>query len=245
MTLSDTASDDDPEDTLTYSWTHDGDPAITITGSDSLSASFTAPDVAADTTITITLTVNDGTVEVSDALQVTITDSPSIPPAADAGLNLAAAGSITDTCTLRLDGARNIAAFESGGSAYAAAASSDDDGVQILDITDPSNVAAAGGIGDAAALELAGAEGIATFESGGSTYAAVTAYYDDGVQILDVTDPSNVTAAGSIADGGALELDGAEGIVVFESGGSTYAAVASSDDNGVQILRLTGGIPPR
>ena len=80
MTLSGTASDVDPGDTLTYLWTHDSALTIAITGSDSLSASFTAPDVAADTTFTVTLTVNDGTVEVSDALQVTITDSPSIPP---------------------------------------------------------------------------------------------------------------------------------------------------------------------
>ena len=73
------------EDTLTYSWTHDGAPAITITGSDSASASFTAPDVAANTTITVTLTVNDGTVGVSDTLQVTITDSPNSPPEVEAG----------------------------------------------------------------------------------------------------------------------------------------------------------------
>ena len=85
VTLSGTASDDDPGDTLTYSWTHDSALAITITGSDSLSASFTAPDVAANTTITVTLTVSDGTVGVSDALQVNITDSPNSPPVVEAG----------------------------------------------------------------------------------------------------------------------------------------------------------------
>jgi hypothetical protein len=109
VALSGTATDDDPEDTLTYSWTHDsalgitfanpaalstsftapdvaaGALSITITGSDSLSASFTAPDVAANTTITVTLTVNDGTVDVSDALQVNITDSPNSPPTVNAG----------------------------------------------------------------------------------------------------------------------------------------------------------------
>ena len=60
VTLSGTVSDDDPEDTLAYSWTHDDTLSITITGSDSLSASFTAPNVAANTTITVTLTVDDG-----------------------------------------------------------------------------------------------------------------------------------------------------------------------------------------
>ena len=226
--LSGTVSDDDPEDDLTYSWTHDGALTIAITGSGSASASFVAPSVAEDTTITVTLTVNDGTVDVSDALQVTITDSP--------GLNLTAADSIDGTA-LELDGARGIATFESGGSTYAAVAAHWDDGVQILDVTNPFSITAAGDI-DGTALELDGAEGIAVFESGGSTYAAVAAYEDDGVQILDITDPSSVTAAGNI-DGTALELDGAWGIAVFESGGSTYAAVAAFLDDGVQILDIT------
>ena len=239
VSLSGTATDDDPGDTLTYLWTHDSALAITITGSDSLSASFTAPDVAANTTITVTLTVNDGTVEVSDALQVTIADSPSIPPAADAGLNLTAAGGITDTGTLKLLGARGIAIFESGGSTYAAVIAYFDNGVQVLDVTDPSAITAAGGISDTDDLKLAGASGIAVFESGGSTYAAVASLIDDGVQILNITDPSDVTAAGSIADTATLKLRGALGIATFESGGSTYAAVASSGDNGVQILDVT------
>ena len=85
VSLSGTATDGDPEDDLTYSWTHDSDLAITITGSDSASASFTAPNVAANTTVTVTLTVNDGTVDVSDALRVTVTDSPNTPPTVEAG----------------------------------------------------------------------------------------------------------------------------------------------------------------
>ena len=154
-------------------------------------------------------------------------------------LNLIAADSITDTTTLVLRGAEGIATFESGGSTYAAVASYFNNGVQILDITDPSNVTAAGSITDGGTLELEGATGIATFESGGNTYAAVAAYEDDGVQILDITDPSRVTAAGSITNTGTLELNGATGITIFESGGSTYAAVAADDDNGVQILDIT------
>ena len=231
VSLSGTVSDDDPEDDLTYSWTHDSALAITITGSGSVSASFTAPIVAANTTFTVTLAVSDGTVEVSDALQVTVTDSP--------GLNLTAADGITDAGTLKLLGARGIATFTSGGSTYAAVAAYDDNGVQILDVTDPSAITAAGSINDTGTLELEGAYGIATFTSGGSTYAAVASFNDDGVQILDITDPSDITAADNIGDTGTLELDGAWGIATFESGGSTYAAVAAYDDNGVQILNIT------
>ena len=158
-------------------------------------------------------------------------------------LSLTAADSITDTDALELNGATGIAVFESGGSTYAAVASFADDGVQILNVTDPSDITAAGNITDTDALVLLGARDIATFTSGGSTYAAVAAFTDDGVQILNVTDPSDITAAGNITDDGTntdeLELNGARNIAIFESGGSTYAAVAASTDDGVQILNIT------
>ena len=85
VTLSGTVSDDDPEDDLRYSWTHDSALAITFANSSALSTTFAAPNVAANTTVTVTLTVNDGTVEVSDALQVNITDSPNNAPEVEAG----------------------------------------------------------------------------------------------------------------------------------------------------------------
>ena len=153
--------------------------------------------------------------------------------------NIAAAGSIANTDTLELDGAVGIAIFESGGGTYAAVTASGSKGVQILNVTDPYNIAAAGSIANTDTLELDGADGIAVFESDGGTYAAVVAHNDDGVQILNVTDPSNVVAAGSINSTGAPELDGPRDIAIFASGGRTYAAVASSDSNGVQILNVT------
>ena len=158
-------------------------------------------------------------------------------------LSLTAADSITDTDELELGGATGIATFTSGGSTYAAVAAFADDGVQILNVTDPSDITAAGNITDTDALVLLGARDIATFTSGGSTYAAVAAFTEDGVQILNVTDPSDITAAGNITDDGTntdeLELNGARNIAIFESGGSTYAAVAASTDDGVQILNIT------
>ena len=112
-------------------------------------------------------------------------------------------------------------------------------------VTQTLSLTAADSIRDAddTALVLDGAAGITTFTSGGSTYAAVASVVDAGVQILNITDPSAITAAGDITDTLALSLDGAWGIATFESGGSTYAAVASSVDAGVQILRLTGDAP--
>ena len=231
VTLSGTASDSD-NDPLTHMWTNNR-PGLGITLADdtALSTTFTAPAVAQDTTVTFTLAVSDDTDSVTDMVSVTITDSPGLTPTA--------ADSIDDDVTLLLNNARGIAVFESGGSTYAAVAAFEDDGVQILDVTDPSAVTAAGSIANNGTLLLNSVRGIAAFESGDSTYVAVTALSVDGVQILDVTDPSAVTAAGNIADNSTLLLDGAFGITTFESGGSTYAAVASFTDDGVQILDVT------
>ena len=208
--------------TETDSIAHGG--AINLDGAWDI-ATFTS---GSSTYAAVTASMGDGGVQILD-----ITDPSAIT----------AAGNITDTPSLELDGANGIAVFESGGSTYAAVAAAADDGVQILDITDPSAITAAGNITDTPALELRGASGIAVFESGGSTYAAVAAYDDDSVQILDITDPSAITAAGNITDTPALELYGAENIATFTSGGSTYAAVAAYDDDGVQILRLTNSPP--
>ena len=153
--------------------------------------------------------------------------------------NITAAGSITNTDSLELDGATDITTFKSGGHIYAAVASFDDSGVQILNITDPSRITPAGNITNTSSLELSGAIGIATFESGGHTYAAVASFDDSGVQILNVTDPQNITPAGSITDTTSLELNGAFDITTFKSGNHTYAAVAAQHDSGVQILNIT------
>ena len=153
--------------------------------------------------------------------------------------NVTAAGGIADTDDLELGGAWDIVTFESDGRTYAAVTSSDDDGVQILDLTDPYNVTAAGSIADYGRLYLGGAWDVATFESDGRAYAAVASYDEEGVQILDLTDPYNVTAAGGIAYTDDLDLGNALDIVTFESDGRAYAAVASPYDEVVQILDLT------
>ena len=157
--------------------------------------------------------------------------------------NPVAAGSIGDNASLELAGAHSIITFESGGTTYAAVAGYSDDGVQIINITDPANPVAAGSIGDASDLELNGASSIAIFESGGTTYAAVAGYIDDGVQIINITDPANPIAAGSIGDNASLKLNGARGIATFESDGTTYVAVAATIDDGVQIIEITNATP--
>ena len=78
VTLSGTATDDDGDD-LTYSWTHDSSLAITMSDGDTLSPSFTAPQVDSNATVTFTLIVSDGTDAASDSLDIAIANSNAAP----------------------------------------------------------------------------------------------------------------------------------------------------------------------
>ena len=158
--------------------------------------------------------------------------------------NLVAAGNIGDTDDLLLNSAREIDTFTLGDHTYAAVTSRLDHGVQILDITDPYNPVAAGNIGDTDDLLLNSAREIDIFTLGDYTYAAVTSYVGNGVQILDITDPYNPVAAGNIGDTDDLLLNGANGIDTFTLGDYAYAAVTSYDGNGVQILDITDPYNP-
>lgn len=72
VTFSATASDDDSPN-LSYSWIQTAGTIVEIDNSDTLSASFTAPDLEQQETLEFTLTVNDGEGQkVSDTISVTI-----------------------------------------------------------------------------------------------------------------------------------------------------------------------------
>ena len=76
VNLSGTASDGDIGDTLSYSWTQLSGTAVTITNNDMANASFVAPDVdASGDTLTLQLAVNDGTVTVTDTLDVAVSEA--------------------------------------------------------------------------------------------------------------------------------------------------------------------------
>ena len=101
VTLSGTASDVDPEDSLTYAWTFNNTAlGITLADPAALDTSFTAPNVAADTPVLFTLNVTDGTASATDTVLVTIRDSANTPPTVDAG----ASQTVTEGATVSLDG---------------------------------------------------------------------------------------------------------------------------------------------
>ena len=85
VSLDATVTDDDTEDTLTYTWTHNSTLSISLDDSSAVDTTFTAPNVAENTVVEFTLTVYDGTATVSDKILVTITDSANSPPEVNAG----------------------------------------------------------------------------------------------------------------------------------------------------------------
>ncbi|MEZ4849530.1 MAG: tail fiber domain-containing protein [Bacteroidia bacterium] len=141
-------------------------------------------------------------------------------------------GSISDNGTTELAGARGI--YVSGKYAYVNVWS--DDGVEILDISDPANPTHVGAITDNATTELDGAQSI--YVSG--KYAYVASFLDDGVEILDISDPANPTHVGAITDNVTTALDGAYSLYVS----GKYAYVASYVDQGIEILDISDPANP-
>ena len=160
-----------------------------------------------------------------------------------------------------LAGASGIDVARIGGSTYAVVASYADNGIQVVNITDPRSPAAVASAVDGAAgfAELAGAASVAVARIGESTYAVVASAADDGIQVVDITNPAAPAAVGRASDGAAGfdKLDAASGVAIAGIGGGTYAVVAAPDtatsghwyaanhpDNGVQIVNITNPAAP-
>ena len=94
---------------------------------------------------------------------------------------------------------------------------SEGNGVQIIDITNPSSPTPASAVSDDSNYPaLRGAYSITTYHHGSSTYALVASFTDDGVQIIDITDRSTtICPASAISDGSKYtELNGAKSIAI-------------------------------
>ena len=182
-----------------------------------------------DNTYVLVASSNDDGIQIID---ITDPDSPTAVSAASDGEN-----GFTE-----LDGAYSVTTAVIGGSAYAIVTGFDDDGIQIIDITDPDSPTAVSAASDEEGdfIELDGARGITTAVIDDNTYSLVASYFDDGIQIIDITDPDSPTAVSAASDGenGFTELDGAYSVTTAVIGGSAYAIVTGFDDDGIQIIAL-------
>ena len=170
---------------------------------------------------------------------IDITDpaSPSAVAAVTDGMSDGAGGTYST-----LDGAVAVATVQIGTSHYALVAASNDNGLQIIDITDPANPSAVATVtrGDVN-LTLEAVPSVATARIGDKHYALVASIIDPGgLQIIDITDPANPGAVAAVTDGtDYAELAGARWVATARIGTSHYALVASYDDDGLQIIDIT------
>ena len=127
-------------------------------------------------------------------------------------------------------------------------ASTGDDGIQIIDITDPYNPIAASAItnGEDGYPNLGALFGITTVTIGSSIFALVAAPNDSTVQIIDITDPYNPDPVFTITNGddGYDKLYGSSFITTLTFDSTTYALVAAPFDDSVQIIDITDPFNP-
>ena len=146
-----------------------------------------------------------------------------------------------------LAGASSAAVFGTGDGnrTHAVAASALGDTIQLIRIHPDGTLAAAGSAfsGTTDGFDTIGhPQDVDVFEMGGWPYALVSSYASDGVQLVRIdADGGALVAAGSARDefAGFKSLGSAAGVAVFDAGNRTYALVASQDDHGVQMVRLS------
>ena len=160
-----------------------------------------------------------------------------------------------------LEGAAGIEVVTVNSKPHAVVASYDDDGFQVIDLSDPASPRAASSGTDAPGISqgrfstLDGANSVHTFAqtvSGAQrTYAMITSggYDDDGggggFQLVDITNPGSPQPAGNGRDGERCStaarynyLGGANSSATAVIGGKLYSVVAGMDDDGVQLVRM-------
>jgi hypothetical protein len=145
-------------------------------------------------------------------------------------------GFIVDTSITALDNPQEI--FVLGDYAYVA--SDDDNGLQILDISDPTSPTHVSALFDSESALLVNSR--AVFVSGSYAYVSGRPADEggDGMTIIDVSSPSDPIVVGGLNDGGSTALSLIDSI--FISG--NYAYVTSIRDNGVAIIDISDPTNP-
>ena len=147
-----------------------------------------------------------------------------------------------------LGGARAVDVFGVGNRTFAMVASYDEHAVQLIQIHGNGTMSPAGLARETPEGRAGGFDGLGypsdvdTFAVANRTYAIVTGHLSSAVQLIRVHYDGTLSPAGSAIDGGDFELAGSRAVAAFDTGGHTYAAVASDFDHAVQLIRMAPSI---
>ena len=139
-----------------------------------------------------------------------------------------------------LKGAIDTSIARINNSIYALVAAVIDDGVQIINITDPASpkpvydINSVNGFGN-----LDQITDIVTAQIDGFTYALTISDGLNEIQIINITNISLPVSLDTLRDDASTILDAPRGIDIAQIGNHTYVLVASSTDNGIQIINIT------
>ena len=142
-----------------------------------------------------------------------------------------------------LGGAHDIKAVHIGDRAFAVVAAAYESSVSIMDITDPTSPVAVSHVTDGhGGFEyLDTVQYLETVQHGDRTLVLATSYFDNAVQMMDITNPLSPeplpSAAVSMDGFGALV--GPEDISAVRHATGTYVVVADYFGNGIQIARIS------
>lgn len=134
------------------------------------------------------------------------------------------------------------------GRIYMLVASTLDDAIQIVEITDPAAPVPVAVLRDGqdGFDALRAPADIEIVRISGLTYLLVAAYAENAVQVADITDPATPVPVASIRDerDGFDALNGPTDMTVVGISGRTYAMVAARWSNSVQVMDITNPASP-
>ena len=146
-----------------------------------------------------------------------------------------------------LDGVRDAHAA-AGPHMLVLASSGMDDGIQIINFTDPAAPSAVASVfdGEGGFVALDGVRDTATFRTDGRHYVLAAGAVDDAIQVADVTNPAAPSAVAAVFDGtgGFDSLNGVHDIEIIYAQDSVYALAASVVDDAIQVADVTNPAAP-
>ena len=140
-----------------------------------------------------------------------------------------------------LNGVTSVTTTTIGSSTYALVTAANDNGVQIINITTPSNPIKASAVTNGTNYpNMLGPISVTTTHIGSSTYALVASSNGHRVHIIDITNPSQPSPTSILLDNAnSLQLRFPRSVTTTTIDSSTYALVTSQTDDAVSIINIT------